>query len=842
MSEHPHQPRFFSLKWKSAIAFTFMLTVVFSLLSWRFALHQAQQLEQERQLLQQSHRQLLLNLLKESEKNLFNILNLALNSVPSVPQDKIRDSGKQKKQPIAIETLLRRNWRQFSSEWNLNTLQLLSQNEGGGIKAVFLDDRDISDQVSPAKIPRWTSQAYNSREAFFTLECQSRCQQYALMPISSMAVATSGSVAPQSAALISQNIDHLLDTFFSLTNTTAGIIIRPSVGNSAPVKYREIPSWQAQVVTLPEMDHNLPILVQAAQKFQYRELVLQTQHLLYNEQHYLITIFPVPGANPQDYQFILLRQAPFSYLQASKIYKENIALFVFGAILLLICLVTFFWHYVNRVKQQTALLPLLGQKQFQDVRELIKARQHQKMFRDELDDMAEATTTLSFQLESLEKTVGIHTQEMERLSLFDPLTGLSNRNLFLYEVQRDVQRLDKFEGLLTVVLLDLDKFKRINDSLGHQQGDLLLGKIGERLKHATRILGLVARLGGDEFAILVRKASTPYQIETLSKKVVTLINKPLTLNQKSIVISCSIGVSIAKQDESANDLIKHAEIAMYKAKEAGGNTYRVFNSAMATEAHNLLSLENEIRNALERKEFTLYLQPKVNMDSQVEGFESLVRWDHPDRGILQPSEFIPAMENIGIVSQLDNRVLEASCRQLKTWQSLYPNITLAVNISSTNFTDKNFLVFLRQCLQKYPINPSRLELEITETLLMENMNAGLKILKHIKELGVSIAIDDFGTGYSSLSYLKNLPVDTLKIDREFIKDIPESDSDMQISSVIIFLAKQLNFKVVAEGVETSEQLVFLKANQCDLAQGFYFSKPIPAHKAMAMLESQRLSL
>lgn len=199
------------------------------------------------------------------------------------------------------------------------------------------------------------------------------------------------------------------------------------------------------------------------------------------------------------------------------------------------------------------------------------------------------------------------------------------------------------------------------------------------------------------------------------------------------------------------------------------------------------------------------------------------------------------MEEMGFISQLDNLVLEASCRQLNVWKNLYPDISIAVNISSTHFTDRNFLVFLQKCLKKYPIDPKKLELEITETLLMENMNVGLEVINSIKALGVGIAIDDFGTGYSSLSYLKKLPVDTLKIDREFIKDIPDSESDMQISSVIIFLAKQLGFKVVAEGVETSEQLVFLKANKCDLAQGFYFSKPIPAHKAIIMLESQRLT-
>jgi EAL domain-containing protein (putative c-di-GMP-specific phosphodiesterase class I) len=227
------------------------------------------------------------------------------------------------------------------------------------------------------------------------------------------------------------------------------------------------------------------------------------------------------------------------------------------------------------------------------------------------------------------------------------------------------------------------------------------------------------------------------------------------------------------------------------------------------------------------------------MNGYICGFEALIRWDHPQRGLLPPGEFIPAMEKLNLITQMDSFVLELSCRQLAVLEKLYPDISMAVNISSRQFADPGFIDLLQTTLQRYAITPSRLEIEITETLLMEDMGLALTAIGRIKALGISIAIDDFGTGYSSLSYLKNLPMDTLKIDREFIKDIPASRSDMQISSIIIFLAKQLNFKVVAEGVETLEQLNFLKANGCDMAQGYYFSKPIPAHQALLLLESER---
>ncbi|NIB43568.1 bifunctional diguanylate cyclase/phosphodiesterase [Pseudomaricurvus alkylphenolicus] len=496
----------------------------------------------------------------------------------------------------------------------------------------------------------------------------------------------------------------------------------------------------------------------------------------------------------------------------------------------------------SRIKRHGALLPLLGHKHYLQVRQELQNMGH-SLWPDESDLLGDAVEDLSFQLESREQVSEVLDQEMERLSLFDGLTGLANRHLLQYETQNDIRALhgdDHDDRMVAIVLMDLDKFKRIIDSLGHQQGDLILEQIAERLINSLGNVGLVARPGGDEFAILVRSAKRQQQLQTLSQKVLELVRQPLRLSGTTLVISGSIGVSIAGEKDSASDLLKHAEIAMYKAKEMGGNQYCLFNADMATEVQDNLSLESEIRRGFGNNEFTLYLQPKVNMDGKIQGFESLVRWDHPDRGVLSPFTFIPAMENMGFISQLDNWILETSCRQLKVLEALYPDISIAVNISSAHFTQRSFLAFLKSCLKKYPINPNNLELEITETMLMENMNAGLAVIQDIKKLGVRIAIDDFGTGYSSLGYLKKLPVDTLKIDREFIKDIPDSEQDMQISSVIIFLAKQLHFKVVAEGVETSEQLVFLKASQCDLAQGFYFSRPIPAHKAVLMLESERL--
>lgn len=498
-------------------------------------------------------------------------------------------------------------------------------------------------------------------------------------------------------------------------------------------------------------------------------------------------------------------------------------------------------QFSRRLRHLNHLLPKLGEGHFKEVQDALAIKKPLMRY-NELDELEASLSRVSKKMDDQDKSIDFHNKEIERMSLFDSLTGLPNRHLFLYEVQNELVDLreSKRGGMIAVILLDLDKFKRINDSLGHQIGDLMLEKLGHRLSKATETLGIIGRPGGDEFAILLRNLKRVEQLSGLCEKLLELVSRPINLGDSSIVVDCSVGVAAYSGENAATDLIRHAEIAMYKAKDNGGNQFCIFSPEMASEAHQSLLMESEIRRAFEEEEFTLYMQPKVDMDNKIRSFEALVRWDHPDKGIIQPGEFIPAMESMNFISQLDDWILETSCRQLKVLMTHYPALTIAVNISSTRFAEQSFLTFLRQCLNDYEINPAHLELEITESMLMENMASAREILTVIKDMGINIAIDDFGTGYSSLSYLKDLPVSTVKIDQAFIRDIPESEKDMQICSVIIFLANQLNYKVVAEGVETKAQVDFLTASKCDLMQGYYFSKPIPAHKVLLMLETERL--
>jgi len=827
--------RSLSLQWKLVSKALLALTVIFSSIAW-FQFQQLQQQQRVQLQQQHSHAQQLLQGLAQAHS--LNSLKLGQTLAQMVSED--LKYGRI--QPA--QQRLTQYWQ------NQRSKALLT----GGLSSLTLIDETLAstlhfgnEQPSQSLLSSLTPTNEYTHVSCFA----GHCSQWIAIPIE--AVNNTGSAAPED--LHADDSATKISTPHSLGTLIISSSLEPlrqqiqESGFSNQFTYRtpktepisataptaDIPAWQLYFPTAPKTDV-LTSLNDIAKQQDYRQLV--TQPVLSANTAW--GLLPYPGKTANSLMLLINHPVDSHLLPATM--SRTLQVYALAGCVLALLLAIALRGPLHRLQQQTHLMPLLGQKQFQQIREDIF--KNQRSWPDELDLLDQAMCTLTYQLESLEQAVDVRTQEMERLSLFDTLTGLANRHLFQYELQNQLQeyKAQKSDQLTAVVLLDLDKFKRINDSLGHQQGDLLLEKMGKRLKQTIRSMGLVARLGGDEFALLLRNIKHPQQLDIIGEKIQALVSKPIELNDSSVVVHCSVGISLASLNDSANDLIKHAEIAMYRAKSNGGNSFQRFNPNMATEAQDALSLERDIRRGLDEKEFTLFLQPKVDMEGHIKSFEALVRWDHEERGLLPPGEFIPAMESMGFISELDNWMLEITCRQLKVLESLYPDLSISVNISSTHFTDHGFLTFLQQCLKKYPIDPSRLELEITETLLMENMSTGLEVIDKIKLLGVRIALDDFGTGYSSLSYLKTLPIDTVKIDREFIKDIPDSESDMQISSVIIFLAKQLHFEVVAEGVETAEQLAFLKASHCDLAQGFFFSKPIAAHKALLMLENERLNL
>ena len=419
---------------------------------------------------------------------------------------------------------------------------------------------------------------------------------------------------------------------------------------------------------------------------------------------------------------------------------------------------------------------------------------------------------------------------MHHQATHDALTGLPNRNLLFDRLEQTILLATRHREQAAVVLIDLDQFKFVNESLGHQAGDELLKIIGCRLASCMRATDTVARHGGDEFVIVVSGLKQGNVLDDALQRIVTTIAEPLTISGFEMQVTCSVGVSLYPQDGAdARALLRNADAAMYKAKDLGRDTIEYFSAEMNSHATLRLELLNSLRSAVANDEFLLHYQPKISLaNGDLVGAEALIRWHHPVRGMVSPAEFIPIAEDSGLIITIGEWVLRSACAQNVAWQraGLSP-IPVSVNLSARQLAKGNIVSVVANVLADTGLAPCYLELEITETMVMHDVDKSLGTLIELKRLGVSISIDDFGTGYSSLNYLKRFPVDTLKIDRSFVNDIATDQDDAAIVKAVISLAHILNLKVVAEGVETREQVAFLTGNGCHAGQGYLFGKPMP---------------
>jgi diguanylate cyclase (GGDEF)-like protein/PAS domain S-box-containing protein len=419
--------------------------------------------------------------------------------------------------------------------------------------------------------------------------------------------------------------------------------------------------------------------------------------------------------------------------------------------------------------------------------------------------------------------------KMQNLALFDSLTGLANRRLFIDRLHQSILSARRHKHSSAIMFLDLDQFKRINDTLGHQAGDELLVTIAERLKTCVRKQDTVARLGGDEFTILLNDVSNNDKIAAIAEHILTILKKPIKLGKHEVIISTSIGITIAPTDSTSSEtLMRNADMALYKAKERGRDGFCFFTEELNVRANHLMEIEHEMRHALENDEFYLHYQPQVDLKTnQIQSVEALIRWRHPTKGEISPVDFISIAEETGLIIPIGDWVMKKACSEIQQLnENTGLNIRVAVNLSTRQFTDLKLVNTVVEALEQAGMDAKNLELEVTESMLMEDMETVIDQLNRIKAAGSTVTIDDFGSGYSSFSYLKSLPVDILKVDREFVRDVPDDLNAMEITSAIIAVAHKLNLKVVAEGVEDIDQRDFLNINRCDYAQGYLFSRPL----------------
>ena len=443
-------------------------------------------------------------------------------------------------------------------------------------------------------------------------------------------------------------------------------------------------------------------------------------------------------------------------------------------------------------------------------------------------------------------------EKMHYLAMYDGLTGLPNRQLFHEQLEQVVARARRNGERVAAMFIDLDRFKRINDTLGHATGDMLLREVSVRLNNCVRTTdyvglanepitseGHVARLAGDEFTVTLDALRDPQDAARVARRIIADLSRPFMLSGQEVVVTASVGIAVYPADgEEAEILLKNADVAMYQAKSLGRNTYQFFAGEMNSAAVERLRLENDLRRAMERGQLALHYQIKIDArDGGIVGVEALMRWRHPELGMVPPVRFIPIAEDIGLIVSLGEWVLEEACRQIKAWcDAGLPRVAMAVNLASPSFRQPDLVEKVASALRRHGVHPAELCIEATESILMRDADATMTTLKQLRELGVKLSIDDFGTGYSSLSYLRRFPIDQLKIDRSFVNELAVNNDDAAIITAIASLARSLNLDVVAEGVETVEQARLLAEQGCHIMQGYFFGKPVPAEDLTKLLE------
>ena len=558
-----------------------------------------------------------------------------------------------------------------------------------------------------------------------------------------------------------------------------------------------------------------------------------------NDNSYLINLIPIANNNGRFYYLALIDDVT----AFTRNYEHNRLQFLIFALVILIALAIVV-HFVaspftRRLLVLSDVLPLLAKKQFDQFRQA--KIQRKGTYIDELDILANAATELSFELEQLNIEVEQKTKELENIAMYDLLTGLPNRNMLNYQLRKAFMNVLRSEGQIAVLFLDLDDFKKVNDSHGHTDGDKLLIQAANRLRSSIRQVDMACRFGGDEFVVVLGHLDNENEAVLVAEEILEAFKEPIKIQNSLFYVSTSIGIAFAHEGMTkSEDLISYADIAMYEAKDNGGAKYHIYHEEMYKKVALRVMMESEVRQALAKNQFSLSLQPQLDAKTKkLFGFEALLRWQHPERGMVSPEDFIPILENSEHMIELGYWVIRRCFELCQTFiDKGLIDVRIAINLSAGQFADTKLTSYLVDLLDEFSLEAGHFELELTEQTLVKNIDSAIEMMNELRDVGFSFAIDDFGTGYSSLAYLKKMPVDVIKIDKSFVFGMLDNRADYQIIMSTIAMVKNLGLMVVAEGVETSAQLRSLTENDCDVIQGYYFSKPIPEIEILDFIDTK----
>ena len=667
------------------------------------------------------------------------------------------------------------------------------------------------------KLVNTTRVSFESRSL---LSCDSVCTHYISIPIMA-----NGETLP--VIVVSTSMRELLYLFSRATDVHKVAVVQHKETSSELSELRV-----ASQVSAANRQYLQSLFDALPDNWRIDDLVIRGMNVALENQQLLVSLLPFNHASG-DHPYLLIVQDVSAMVRQNEQYQyivisSAVALFfIFSSLLYL-----FLNQYRIRLLDVSERLPMLAEHKFSEFYTIAAKRRKSPIFKftDELDVVEDAANNLARQLESFDGQMAINTAKLEKMAMFDVLTGLPNRNMLTFQIEKQLASSIRDDRLVALMFMDLDDFKKVNDSHGHDVGDKLLKAAAMRISKPIRESDIASRFGGDEFVILLSNIESKKHVDTVAKKLIEEFKEPIIVDGVTFYVSISIGIAITNHSRATPvELLRHADIAMYEAKAKKGAEYRVYDATMNLKVMQKVELESEAREALRDNQFSLALQPQIEMHTgRLVGFEALLRWQHPKKGNISPADFIPLLENTSFMLELDYWVITRSTyliRELKN--SGYSDVKMAINLSAGQFLDPSLPEFLQQQIIKNDIAPDQVCLELTETVLVSDIKRATTIMQNIRDMGCMLAIDDFGTGYSSLSYLKSLPADYIKIDRSFVANIASSADDRNIVHSTISMVRNMGMQVVAEGIETSEQYELLCHFDCNLGQGYLISRPIP---------------